>query len=66
MRTGTSQVLRRLGLVPTKFNDGRSTVYQTGLDKERWNIRGIESFDVDLNEYVDALAAKVAHRALPE
>ena len=55
-----------MGLVPTKFNDGRSTVYQTGLDKERWNIRGIESFDVDLNEYVDALAAKVAHRALPE
>jgi len=53
-------VLRRLGLVPTKFQAWAIQLHQTELDKERRTIRGIESFDVDLNEYVDARAAELA------
>lgn len=52
-------VLRRLGLVPPKYTAWAIQLHQTELDKQRWNQRGIESYDVDLDEYVDALAAEL-------
>jgi hypothetical protein len=53
-------VLRRLGLMPPDFKAWAVQLHQTELDKERWFLRHIDSFDVDLDEYVDALAAELA------
>jgi hypothetical protein len=52
-------LLRRLGLLPPKFKSWAIQLHQTELDKQRWSKRGIERFDVDLDEYVDALAAEL-------
>ena len=52
-------VLRRLGLVPTKFPSWAIQLHQTELDQQRWTKREIESFDMDLDDYVAVLAAKL-------
>jgi SIR2-like protein len=53
-------VLKRLLLMPPLFKAWAVQLNQTRYDTQRWNERGIdESFDVDLVNYVNALAAKL-------
>jgi SIR2-like domain len=53
-------VLKRLSLLPPRYSAWAVQLNQTPLDVRRWQERETESLDVDLNEYVDALAAKLA------
>jgi NAD-dependent SIR2 family protein deacetylase len=53
-------VLKRLRLLPPSYRAWAVQLNQTPLDAKRWDERETESFDVDLNEYVDALAVKLA------
>jgi SIR2-like protein len=53
-------VLKRLGLIPPEYKAWAVQLNQTRFDVQRWNERRIESLDVDLAEYVNALAAKLA------
>lgn len=54
-------VLKRLGLIPHELTAWAVQLNQTLLDAERWKERGVgESLDVDLDKYVNALAAELA------
>ena len=54
-------VLKRLHLIPPMGKAWAVQLNQTLYDAERWNERGIhESLDMDLEEYVDTLATKLA------